>query len=123
MEPEFTYSKEITMEKGVKKTSFYYSIPHRLDGPAKVKENGDEWWYKMGILHRDGDDPAVVRKEMKMWVKEGKCHRDNDLPAIILTRGDKHWYNDGVLHRENGPAMIGPDGSEEYWLNGVKQEK
>lgn len=122
MEPENKLTKETFRDlKGVMNTNYYYSIPHRLDGPAKTNNKGEEWWYNMGILHRDGDEPAVIRKEMKMWVKNGVCSRDNDLPAIILTKGDKYWYKNGDLHRENGPAIIRPDGTEEFWINGVKQ--
>jgi hypothetical protein len=45
---------------------------------------------------------------------------------MIYFERDKYdtcrWYNDGVLHRENGPAVIYPDGTYEWWINGVMQE-
>lgn len=28
------------------------------------------------------------------------------------------WFNQGQLHREKGPALIGPGGRVEYWLEG-----
>ena len=34
-------------------------------------------------------------------------------------RGFKIWYNkEGEEHREGGPAVIWPNGREEYWING-----
>jgi len=35
--------------------------------------------------------------------------------------GTKMWYKNGELHREDGPAVIHPDGTEEYYLNGIQQ--
>ena len=38
---------------------------------------------------------------------------------IVSPNDTKRWYNeDGQLHRERGPAVIWPDGAEEWWLNG-----
>ena len=40
-------------------------------------------WYRNGELHRDDDNPAVVRANgTKYWGKNGKLHRDDDKPAI-----------------------------------------
>lgn len=48
-------------------------------------ENGDKYWYKKGLLHRDGDLPAVeLSNGTKAWYKDGLLHRDDDLPAIVL---------------------------------------
>ena len=33
---------------------------HRDDVPACIENIGSQYWYKHGILHRDGDLPAVV---------------------------------------------------------------
>ena len=30
------------------------------------------------------------------------------------------WYKDGLLHRTDGPAVEYPNGSKEWWVNGVK---
>ena len=43
---------------------------------------------KNGILHRDGDKPAVIYNDGTMfWYKEGKIHRDGDKPAVIYPDG------------------------------------
>ena len=36
--------------------------------------------------------------------------------------GVKKWLNNnGQLHRTDGPAVIYPDGTKEYWINGQRQ--
>ena len=57
---------------------------------------GNTEYYKNGVLHRDGDLPAVitVRGHMEYW-KNGKRHRDYG-PAIIRTNGVCSWYKNGV---------------------------
>ena len=66
---------------------------HRLDGPAIIYEDGDQFWYKKGKLHRE------------------------DGPAKIWNNGQTEWFKKGKLHREDGPAVIRPDGSHEWWLD------
>ena len=58
------------------------------------------------------------------WVEPSKrlfartLHRDNDLPALIGADGSMEWYQHGKLHRENGPAFIGPEGDQAWFYNG-----
>ena len=70
----------------------------RFDLPDDVQRfvynDGDEYWYKNGILHRE------------------------DGPAVIRLNDSKIWYKNGVYHREDGPAIIREHGSEEWWING-----
>lgn len=71
---------------------------------VSISLNGNKYWYK-GIL----------------------VHRDNDLPAIEWSSGGKEWRSYGILHREsrdeNGntlPAAIWSDGTQEWWMNGKR---
>jgi hypothetical protein len=32
--------------------------------------------------------------------------------------GSQRWYKNDKLHREDGPAVIRPDGTQHWWLNG-----
>ena len=32
--------------------------------------------------------------------------------------GAQAWYLDGKLHREDGPAVIYPNGHQEFWVKG-----
>jgi hypothetical protein len=56
----------------------------------------NQYWYKEGEVHRDGDLPAIILSNGdQYWYKEGEVHRDGDLPAIILSCGDQYWYKEG----------------------------
>jgi hypothetical protein len=38
---------------------------------------------------------------------------------ISFNQGIQTWHNtEGFLHRQTGPAIIYPDGGQEWWLNG-----
>ena len=36
------------------------------------------------------------------YYKNGVLHRDGDLPAVISARGDLEYYKNGKRHRDNG---------------------
>jgi hypothetical protein len=75
------------------------------DGTSyKRDEYGDQWWYKDGHWHRDGDLPAVMwATGDQFWYKNGQQHRDGDRPAVIWADGDRHWYRNG---KEYTPGEI-----------------
>ena len=69
---------------------------HREDGPAIIDVNGNQSWYRNGLLHR-------------LW-----------LPAYINVDGSLYeYYFYGKLHRTDGPARK-VFNEDEWWLNGVK---
>jgi hypothetical protein len=104
---------------------------HRDNGlPASIESYKQEW-YQHGKLHRDHDQPAQVWENgTQVWYKNGLQHRDGDQPALIHVAGTTAegqvtlaWYKDGVLHREGDlPAMEFPDGSREWYIQGVLQK-
>jgi hypothetical protein len=52
------------------------AIEHRTDGPAIIRANGDQFWFFMGDLHREGDLPAVELADgTKKWFVNGKYVR------------------------------------------------
>ena len=72
---------------------------HKLDGPARIDNDGTEYWFKNGAFHRlDG-------------------------PAIVYPHGRKEWWFNGKLHRIGGPAVEKPNGKKEYYYNGHKMTK
>ena len=88
------------------------------DRPAIVYSNGDKAWYLNDKLHRNNDKPSVIFSNgNKYWHLNGKRHRDNDKPAVIYSNGKLRWYLNGKCHRENGPAIICPDGTKQWWLD------
>jgi hypothetical protein len=49
---------------------------------------------------------------------DNEMHRGNDLPAIIWANGSQEWYVNGVRHRDNDlPTVIWADGSTLWYLN------
>ena len=48
-------------------------------------------------------------------------HSYDDLPSVIWPDATKFWHKHGQRHRENGlPAIVNPNGSEQYWENGKR---
>jgi hypothetical protein len=89
---------------------------------VEIDDVGSERWYnKDNQLHRDDDKPAVVHPNgIQYWYRNGMLHRDGG-PATSFPDGSESWFKDGILHRENGPALTFANGTKEYWLNGVRQ--
>lgn len=77
-------------------TSKYHAILHSEKGPAVVNDNGDKYWYRMGVIHRDGG-PAAINSKGEFWFSDGVYHR-SDGPAIILNNGHKNGiYTESVI--------------------------
>jgi len=115
-----------------------YGITHRsYDLPSLIYRN-HKYWHKNGSLHRDGDNPAVIRltdiielrhnnrrdNPMYEWVKEGKMHREGDKPAAIWPDGSRMWCIKGFPHRENGKPAIITKEYQEFYVKGefIKRE-
>jgi hypothetical protein len=90
------------------------------DEPAVIRANGDQKWYVHGKRHREGDRPAIIRANGdQMWYVHGKLHREGDNPAVILPNGDQEWYVNDELHREGDrPAVVRADGHQKWYVNG-----
>jgi len=66
---------------------------HRIDGPARIRPDGAEYWYQNNLYHRE-DGPAIVDRFGKFWYLNGKRHR-TDGPAMEYVHGTKRWYLNG----------------------------
>lgn len=79
--------------------------------------------YRHGVLHRDGDEPAIEYNDgSKEYYRGGLLHRDGDEPAIETSNGLRIWAKHGLYHREGGePAVTLHIGSKlfqaEWWVN------
>jgi hypothetical protein len=87
-----------------------------------VKKDKTKYILPNGLLHRNGDQPAVIysdndqllyRNSSKCWYQYGKVHRDGDQPAFIQMFPNSSliirswWYKKGKKHRDgNLPAFI-----------------
>lgn len=58
----------------------------------------------------------------KIYLKNGAKHRENG-PAVIGRDGKEEWFKNGIRHRDNGPAVINTNGTVEYWVNGERVKK
>lgn len=109
-------------KKNIKTGDLYWykdGLIHREgDRPAYISKNY-HIWYKNGKIHRDGDNPAIVKDSYMCWYKNGEIHRDNDQPAIIDTHThSQSWCKNGFYHRENRlPALISPE-NKLWFVNG-----
>lgn len=107
---------------------------HSINGePSKHRKiMGEYSWHKEGKLHREEDQPAVIRDyeyevrlknekvtlEEKEWYLKGKRHRDGDKPAMIIKKTvvyldhtkieiEKRWYIKGKNMRlGDKPAIV-----------------
>ncbi len=110
---------EFVSIKGLKTECHFIKYAHSLVEPAIKVENGDEYWYKNGVLHRQGG-PAVSHGGDRLWYKDGTLHRE-DGPAIERTNGVLEWFMDNKRHRIDGPAVIDHKHGNQYWIDGIKQ--
>jgi hypothetical protein len=46
-----------------------------------------------------------------------------DGPALIYPNGTKEYYQDGQLHRMDGPAIEHADGTKEYYQNNLRHRE
>lgn len=93
---------------------------HREDGPAVIFANGTKQWYLNGLLHRE-NNPAVTSLDgIEEWWVNGHRHRE-DGPAVTEADGTHIWWLNSKIHRDNGPAVIRTDDVNEWWINGVQQ--
>lgn len=92
--------------------------------PTIVAADGTRYWHdRNGDFYRPNGLPTEERPDGTLiWYdREGLFYRPNDLPTTELIGGTKIWQNrEGELHRSEGPAVIYPDGQQEWWTNGVK---
>ena len=92
------------------------NLHHRLNGPAEIYGNRQEWWLN-GKCHRL-DGPAIIHDERKSWYVNGEPHR-MDGPAVI--HGNyQAWWENGKRHRLDGPAIIFHNGDKSWYINNKK---
>ena len=92
---------------------------HRIDGPAEIYANGDQFWYQNGLLYRT-DGPAVIYTSGTQWWYQNNIIHRIDGPAVIYYNGTQWWYQNGLLHRTDGPAVLTADQCE-WWIDGIWQ--
>lgn len=74
-------------------------LKHKVDGPAVLYNNGARAWFIHGKRHRL-DGPAEVGRDYQQWWVDGKRHRI-DGPAIDYNNGEKQWFVNGRRFTED----------------------
>lgn len=114
----------------------YYEdgLLHKDDGPAIIRYNPEKnqitqkKYYSKGMLHREGDKPAIKVTTKDVWEREwyvdDELHRVGAPCAILFERLFKHegmrelykdWRLYGKLHRLDGPTLCQSDGHPVQW--------
>lgn len=80
--------------------------------PSIIKISGSMMWHKKGLLHRDGDKPAIISDKRMEWFQNGKRHRDGCLPAIIAKNGIVQFWENGsqIIHNVDGEDTLAKKG-------------
>ena len=61
---------------------------------------------------------TVNSEGIKEWHNQkGEQHREDE-PAVIFPNGTKEWWLNGKLHREDGPAIEFARGGKQWNING-----
>lgn len=63
--------------------------------------------------------PCCSNKIVTYRDNDGKLHRE-DGPALIEPDGTQEWYRHGKRHRDDGPARVWPDGARYWYQNGER---
>ncbi len=70
------------------------------------------------VLYQLAGEALCCLKKNAIWRdKNGELHRD-DGPAVIEPDGAQEWYQHGKWHRDDGPAIITPNGTREWYQHG-----
>jgi hypothetical protein len=98
--------------------NFVNGYLHNNIEPAVKLNNGTLKWYYLSNLHRNNNEPAIIRANgINEYYVKGLRHRENG-PAFKSSLGKELWYTNGILHNTNGPAII-THGYKEWYLNGT----
>lgn len=80
------------------KTKAIYRISVDFDARYLHQNHRHTEYFEKGVLHREGDQPAVdIPGYKKEWWKHGKRHREDGKPAVEMEHGYKEYWVDGVM--------------------------
>lgn len=99
-------------------------LVHREDGPAVFHSDGRlEYALHGDTLTPPEHDGTLVLASVSDGDRRWE-HRSSELKGYVFETHDgytRYFTADGgVLHREGGPAIVRPDGSGEWWIDGVR---
>ena len=92
------------------------SMANAVPTIGKQVINNTPWWrmVEKEFIRKETDQNGKI-----VWYKNNKIHRDGNEPAIIHPDGTQEYYKHGLLHRDNDePAVIqyfSRGGYEKLW--------
>jgi hypothetical protein len=60
----------------------------------------------------------VLPDGTRIWLIDKRLYHRVDGPAVVHPDGSQEWWHLGWLHRDDGPAIVGPGGRLEWWHHG-----
>ena len=63
-------------------------------------------------------NPRISSNGTKQWYNEHDQLHRTDGPAIIYPNGTQYWYINGTPHRLDGPAIESQDGTQYWYIHG-----
>lgn len=132
---------ETNAKNGNSKRWFKNGVLHREDGPAVVWDNGSCHYWLNGKNLSQKEWAALIKqskenqfeKELKKefplvvanWDEVKNITRQGDSVILECNDGVKEYWSKKYqnLHRMDGPAVIGADKIEEYYIQGKKYTK
>lgn len=92
----------------------------QLLGGCRIEPSSLSWLDEDGKYHREGG-PAIVNSYQQGWFQHGIPHR-MDGPAVVYPYGSEEWFQNGKRHRTDGPAVT--DNEAKHWfINGVRHRE
>ncbi len=93
---------------------YRHGYRHRMDGPARIFK-GEEFFFVMGL--------PMDKEQFEDITNEGKVHNEvhlnlNSIFRCGLILSVSAVEKRGIMHNSFGPALIHPDGLEQYYLGG-----
>ncbi len=84
---------------------FYWinEVCHRdYDMPARINDDGTNYWYFYGKLHRDYKPAVIDKNNSKFWFQFNEYHR-LDGPAVEYndTKTNYYYINDKIYEKED----------------------
>ena len=83
-------------------------------------------FFEFGDGYKESPESPPKRKkaekvtERRVFLNaEGKLHNPSG-PAVLYPNGTREWFVDGMPHRLDGPAISRKNGRQEWWLNGLR---
>jgi hypothetical protein len=100
--------------------TFFFEEADRLESKREALEEA----HKMNQAKTKLPPTVSINSQGKKEVRNsGNILHCKDGPAITHPNGSVEWYKNGLRHREDGPAVILVNGDKEWFINGGRHRE